>query len=201
MNCVKCKAELPAGAKFCGYCGAPVEQQAFCPACGEKVQPGQIFCTSCGMRISGNAPVKNTESLPVNENIQSSSSNVTISRIPSGGSLGNNRTGQLFRKMNSVTMYYGEVKPGITNKVGGTFCVYDNRVEFVIKTWKEAKVEIYFLNDVAAITTGRYMGMFVTLVLALKNGEKVSFCSTIPGSKDLETVANFLQVFMDAGKA
>jgi class 3 adenylate cyclase/tetratricopeptide (TPR) repeat protein len=45
-KCSACGAENPAGAKFCGDCGAPLE--AACPGCGAPVQQGKRFCHNCG---------------------------------------------------------------------------------------------------------------------------------------------------------
>jgi class 3 adenylate cyclase/tetratricopeptide (TPR) repeat protein len=51
MKCGACGFENEAGARFCGSCGATLEQQ--CPACGAAVTPGLAFCTKCGARLDG----------------------------------------------------------------------------------------------------------------------------------------------------
>jgi class 3 adenylate cyclase/tetratricopeptide (TPR) repeat protein len=51
MKCGACGFENEAGARFCGSCGATLEQQ--CPACGAAVTPGLAFCTTCGARLEG----------------------------------------------------------------------------------------------------------------------------------------------------
>lgn len=69
MKCRRCGNELTHNAKFCKYCGTPVEQAAdrrsepgkwvhtqserriVCPACGERVKPGKQFCTFCGSQM------------------------------------------------------------------------------------------------------------------------------------------------------
>jgi len=53
MRCGACGFENSAGARFCGGCGAALEQR--CPSCGEALAPGLAFCTSCGTRIGGAA--------------------------------------------------------------------------------------------------------------------------------------------------
>jgi class 3 adenylate cyclase/tetratricopeptide (TPR) repeat protein len=53
MKCDACGFENSVGARFCGGCGAPLEQR--CPSCGEGVAPGLAFCTSCGARLGGAA--------------------------------------------------------------------------------------------------------------------------------------------------
>src|SRR6195256_7114969 len=50
MLCVECQQENPAGAKFCGECGARLAPA--CSGCGATHRPGQAFCWSCGTRIS-----------------------------------------------------------------------------------------------------------------------------------------------------
>jgi membrane protease subunit (stomatin/prohibitin family) len=54
-TCPKCSATIPAGAKFCGSCGAPVpipvSTEVFCPGCGTKNEGGAKFCKSCGKPV------------------------------------------------------------------------------------------------------------------------------------------------------
>src|SRR5215213_8117042 len=49
MTCARCQAEIPAGARFCAACGAPVG--APCPKCTTLVFAGQRFCTGCGADV------------------------------------------------------------------------------------------------------------------------------------------------------
>jgi len=53
MRCPQCQHENPAGARFCGECGAPLE--ARCPGCGAANPPGNKFCHGCGQRLGGPA--------------------------------------------------------------------------------------------------------------------------------------------------
>jgi class 3 adenylate cyclase/tetratricopeptide (TPR) repeat protein len=53
MRCAACGFANAAGARFCGSCGAALEQR--CPACGEAIAPGLAFCTSCGAALEGAA--------------------------------------------------------------------------------------------------------------------------------------------------
>ncbi len=47
--CVKCNAGLPAGARFCGACGAEqVSAAATCVKCNADIAPGSQFCSKCG---------------------------------------------------------------------------------------------------------------------------------------------------------
>ena len=77
--CPSCGKSVPAGTKFCSYCGAPMEHtpvaaavpaepqvhdgerqmggeqmcgaERHCPNCGEVIEPGAKFCVKCGTRI------------------------------------------------------------------------------------------------------------------------------------------------------
>lgn len=46
MRCAKCRAENPEDKKFCGDCGAALEN--CCPSCGAENPPGKRFCGDCG---------------------------------------------------------------------------------------------------------------------------------------------------------
>ena len=50
MTCVRCQADIPAGARFCAACGAPAATA--CPRCGASVTEGQRFCTGCGNDVA-----------------------------------------------------------------------------------------------------------------------------------------------------
>ena len=51
MRCSRCRADNPAGLKFCGQCGAPLG--ATCPACGAGNPPEHRFCGQCGAPLDG----------------------------------------------------------------------------------------------------------------------------------------------------
>ena len=50
--CNKCRAEIPAGSKFCLQCGEKVNDALFCMNCGEKLPPNAKFCMQCGKRVT-----------------------------------------------------------------------------------------------------------------------------------------------------
>ena len=58
VTCPACRAENPAGARFCSSCGAALEATAaHCASCGATVGPGARFCASCGAPLgSGEEP-------------------------------------------------------------------------------------------------------------------------------------------------
>jgi class 3 adenylate cyclase/tetratricopeptide (TPR) repeat protein/ribosomal protein L40E len=49
MRCVRCHADNPADAKFCGRCGASLGLA--CPSCGAVNPPGNKFCGQCGVSL------------------------------------------------------------------------------------------------------------------------------------------------------
>jgi len=54
MLCARCQAEIPAGARFCAACGAPVGVP--CPHCATPIFVGQRFCTGCGADAAQGTP-------------------------------------------------------------------------------------------------------------------------------------------------
>ncbi len=50
VTCPACRAQVPAGARFCQQCGATVEaqQQAVCAGCGQPLAADARFCANCG---------------------------------------------------------------------------------------------------------------------------------------------------------
>lgn len=62
MKCEACGKESPAGAKFCGECGAPLRLR--CPSCATENLPKAKFCTECGdsmAAVTGAWPVMKIE--------------------------------------------------------------------------------------------------------------------------------------------
>lgn len=53
LECPKCRAQVPADARFCNACGAPVATAATCPGCKADIKPGAKFCANCGRKIEG----------------------------------------------------------------------------------------------------------------------------------------------------
>ena len=65
MQCLTCRAELVASAKFCTECGAPAP--ATCAACGHPNHARAHYCAACGARL-GRAPPPRTSS-PARDNL------------------------------------------------------------------------------------------------------------------------------------
>ena len=53
MQCPRCRHESPAGARFCGECGAPLGRT--CPACAVLNAPGNSYCSACGRALEKTA--------------------------------------------------------------------------------------------------------------------------------------------------
>lgn len=51
VNCPKCNAEVPQGAKFCLNCGEKLVS-SLCPNCKNELPSGGKFCSSCGTKLS-----------------------------------------------------------------------------------------------------------------------------------------------------
>lgn len=47
--CPDCKAQIPAGSKFCNHCGAKLNNK--CPSCGADISRGSLFCSECGQKL------------------------------------------------------------------------------------------------------------------------------------------------------
>jgi len=62
MTCARCQAEIPAGARFCAACGAPVGVP--CPQCATLVLGGQRFCTGCGADVAAASPASAAAAAP-----------------------------------------------------------------------------------------------------------------------------------------
>jgi class 3 adenylate cyclase/tetratricopeptide (TPR) repeat protein len=62
VTCANCGAENPAGKRFCGDCGTPLE--AGCPNCGAENPPGKRFCGDCGAPLVDASPAPAAAAAP-----------------------------------------------------------------------------------------------------------------------------------------
>ena len=61
MKCIECGREIDENAKFCKYCGRPIEKRIHekrCAICGALVGPDEKFCTECGAPIESDFKVQ-----------------------------------------------------------------------------------------------------------------------------------------------
>ena len=54
--CIKCKAIIPPGSKFCNVCGGRQEEGIECPKCKEYIPKGSKFCPECGTSMAVAVP-------------------------------------------------------------------------------------------------------------------------------------------------
>ena len=52
IKCQNCGYDNPSEQKFCGNCGAQMNQTQFCTQCGEKLSADAKFCSRCGNKLS-----------------------------------------------------------------------------------------------------------------------------------------------------
>jgi len=51
ITCPSCRAQVPAGSKFCPQCGAKLSATNTCSECGAEVPGGAKFCPGCGAKL------------------------------------------------------------------------------------------------------------------------------------------------------
>ena len=97
----------------------------------------------------------------------------------------------------------------------GTLSVYQDRMEFKKKTGsalsarggeiglrlsaavaKDDPIEVYELEQISELREGKYMRLYNTLVVAMKNGEVWSFCPVLPNSSEPKRIIALLKPYM-----
>lgn len=56
VKCSGCHHKIPADAKFCPSCGAPISQILNCRFCGKKLESDARFCPDCGKPVGASGP-------------------------------------------------------------------------------------------------------------------------------------------------
>ena len=56
VECSKCGAKMPVGAKFCPECGNKTSATIKCAGCGKDIAEGSKFCPECGQPTSTKCP-------------------------------------------------------------------------------------------------------------------------------------------------
>ncbi len=184
MFCINCGAQLPDGSKFCCQCGTAL------PVIGQAApQPAQPVYQQPVQQPVYQQPVQ-----PMSQRM-----------------MGN---GAFLMDLGDMTMYEGEPKMGIY-RAAGKMTLYDNRLEYK-KTAGDGRVSIisyagqfvanakakkeppvvYYLQDLAEVRVGKYMGMYTTLVLQFLDGQVLSFAPKSPGSKIAEQAVPMIQQYL-----
>ncbi len=208
MFCTQCGKELREGALFCSNCGAPLAKEPVgkvCPACGASAEEDMIFCDRCGSRLirKTGEPAAPVPPLPVPPAPVPPPpvppEPVPPTPVPPGPS-------RELVTMKMMSWYKGETKVGIA-KASGTLTVFTDRVElkkqmgnaaaalspiaFVAGAAKAAKsaAEVFWMRDIVEAKEGRYGGVFPSLVITMRGGEKHTFAgSGFGGDKIRESV-------------
>lgn len=112
-----------------------------------------------------------------------------------------------------LAFYTGEVSVGVA-KAEGKFSVYKNRIEFK-KTMggsgayafgligmavsaskvKDEDALIFWMKDIARVREGSYMGMYPSIILEMKNGEKYTFANAFQ-AEQTRTCISFIRKYI-----
>lgn len=203
MNCKKCGQALAADTKFCPTCGTRVEQQqsnAFCSTCGAKLDSSAVFCPVCGVKVGQakgrgeNNTVTTSGKLLASLNLTSKyegTPNIGIAKATGTLSVYDDRIE--FRKQigNPLTRSFGSAA------LKGAFGT-EGMVIAMRKVRKVTKdpVDIYPVSQIAQLRVGKYMSIYNTLVVLLRDGTTVSFCPAVPGSTKPQDIINSLQPYL-----
>lgn len=171
----------------------------FCVNCGQKLPDGSKFCTNCGHRVS----TPGVEIPPKNDTIQT---NVQAEAAPNSDTV--------LLSLKAISKYKGTPKAGYSDS-SGTLVVYSNRFEYK-KAMGDALIagagliglglsalsasvsddEIYKFEDILEMKEGKYMGVYNTLVLSMKDGNVWSFCPVAPKSSAPRKVIDLVQPYL-----
>ena len=178
MFCNQCGNELSEKSKFCPKCGTAVAQRV-CSNCGTPYENGTMYCENCGSRIEANTSADdNTE-----QKFRSQNKPITVTtrkNIPEKP----RQTGQLL-KTALVSWYKGEVKfAPATNS--GKLEVYDNCMKCVNILGKV--IFNFSYQEISNVKNSKMMGVFPSMVVTLKTGQKYTFASSVGGSAISEMV-------------
>lgn len=170
-----------------------------CINCGQKLPDGSNFCTNCGHRVS----TPNAGTPPHDDSI---CANVRTEAAPNSDTV--------LLSLKFVAKYKGTPKAGYSDS-SGTLVVYSNRFEYK-KAMGDALIagsgliglglsalsasvsddEIYKFEDILEMKEGKYMGVYNTLVLSMKDGNVWSFCPVAPKSNAPQKVIDLVQPYL-----
>lgn len=240
MTCGKCGKEVSDGAKFCGTCGAFIQQEKIvmvCPKCGFRTQEDMWYCEECGtlLREEQGTATASTGKNTLVEDWAGKLKNTVLNKEKSGADkttvneekADNSKSavqerynnmigrGSLLKECKGYSLYKGRPVAGIA-KATGILRIYDDRIEYEKilgssglnmfglvgmaasrKSAKKDSVLSYYFYDIDKIETGKYAGIYNTLVVVTNYGETVSFCPAIPGSSQPEEIVNLIKLYMN----
>lgn len=206
MFCSNCGKALREGVKFCSHCGTPVEIW----------DTGDVSVPD--MTAKTGTPVVETEELLSNTEPTTSvlTENVVSAQAVPPVSTKDFVPGIELYKFKMVEKTKGTAS--VTARFGtGTLHVYDNGLKFtsvlgadngngILRTITSVAINIseglydpntYPLEQIQELSVGKRMGVYNTLVIAMKNGDVWSFCPAIPKSSAPKQIISILTPYMD----
>lgn len=197
----------------------------FCGNCGKNVADGAKFCSHCGAPVevldaaAPEKPVK--EAIPVGE-VREQSAEVTAKPAASeeaSQSVPAFVPGVELDKFKMMNKMRGTSSMAATLGTG-TLYVYDNGLRFgtswgasvgsgvlgaiastVINVSEAYDPNTYPLEQIQELRLGKYMGVYNTLVITMRNGDVWSFAPGMPGSKVPKLIISLLKPYMDKANA
>lgn len=169
MKCEACGKEIAnSNAQFCPICGAEVNKPEvkFCPECGKEYGPDYHYCEVCGRKLA----VGRAASFRPEPRVQPANWGSATPAVMT---------------LNSMTHYRGEPTVSV-NGVLGKLEITADSLRFH-GTWGAiggllaAKKLEFPIKDIADVYEGKYMGIYQTIVIKLRNQELHSFVPGLPG--------------------
>lgn len=207
MFCSNCGKALREGAKFCGYCGTPVEilDAGGISVPDDTTGKAETPIVEAGKLLTGAGSV-------TSEPVKDATSEQATAPVSAKDFI----PGTELYKFKMVEKTMGTAS--ITTRVGtGTLHVYNNGLKFssilgadagngMLRTITSAAINItqglydsntYPLEQIQELSVGKRMGVYNTLVITMKNGDVWSFCPAVPKSSAPKQIISILKPYMD----
>lgn len=159
-----------------------------------------LFCEYCGSRLTEwESPFPQPAPDPVQQPTFDSFPQPAPAPRPDG---------RLLMELGMMSYYKGEPTLGIA-KATGTLKIFDDRIEYYKKLGnsagalfgaagmlvaasqakKNGDCDTYWYKDIQSVKEGKYGGIYHTIVLAMRDGQRHSFAGTLSSAKIQEAVA------------